>query len=54
MPAAMRSKIAATLVALLQEANTATVRQIAAGVDPRAVGRPGAAGHRGLDRSGAI
>ena len=35
MSAAMRSRIAATLVTLLQAANTATVRQIAAGVDPR-------------------
>ena len=32
----MRSRIAATLIALLQQANTATVRQIAAAVDPRA------------------
>jgi len=36
MSAAMRSRIAATLVALLQAANTAMVRQIAAAVDPRA------------------
>ena len=36
MSAAMRSRIAATLVALLQAANTAMARQIAAGVDPRA------------------
>jgi hypothetical protein len=54
MSAAMRSRIAATLVALLQQANTAMVRQIAATFDPRAVGRPGAAGDRGLDRCGAI
>ena len=36
MSALMRSRIAATVVALLQEASTATVRQIAAAVDPRA------------------
>ena len=45
----------ACFIALLQEANAAMVRQIAAAVDPaHAVGRPGAAGHRGLDRGGAI
>jgi len=36
MSAAMRSRIAATLIALLQQASTATVRQIAAAIDPRA------------------
>ena len=43
----------ACFIALLREANAAMVRQIAAAVDRRApMGRPGAAGHRGVDRGG--
>jgi hypothetical protein len=48
MSAAMRSRIAATLVAMLQAANTATVRQIAAALALRKIADELGARRRGL------